>query len=144
MSAAETRRVFFDTNVLVYAHDISTPEKCTRAKSLMNEAFIKNIGVVSGQVLGETFVTLTRKIGVPLDDALDEIRRLSRFHVVDISSSLVLRAVEIQETCQLSYWDSLIIAAAEFASCDTVWSEDLNDGQRYGSVTVRNPFATIK
>ena len=144
MSAAETRRVFFDTNVLVYAHDISTPEKCTRAKSLMNEAFIKNIGVVSGQVLGETFVTLTRKIGVPLDDALDEIRRLSRFHVVDISSSLVLRAVEIQETCQLSYWDSLIIAAAEFASCDTVWSEDLNDGQCYGSVTVRNPFATIK
>ena len=144
MSAAETRRVFFDTNVLVYSHDISTPEKCTRAKSLMNEAFIKNIGVVSGQVLGETFVTLTRKIGVPLDDALDEIRRLSRFHVVDISSSHVLRAVEIQETCQLSYWDSLIIAAAEFASCDTVWSEDLNDGQRYGSVTVRNPFATIK
>ena len=144
MSAAETRRVFFDTNVLVYSHDISTPEKCTRAKSLMNEAFIKNIGVVSGQVLGETFVTLTRKIGVPLDDALDEIRRLSRFLVVDISSSLVLRAIEIQETCQLSYWDSLIIAAAEFASCDTVWSEDLNDGQRYGSVTVRNPFATIK
>ena len=144
MSAAETRRVFFDTNVLVYSHDISTPGKCTRAKSLMNEAFIKNIGVVSGQVLGETFVTLTRKIGVPLDDALDEIRRLSRFHVVDISSSLVLRAIEIQETCQLSYWDSLIIAAAEFASCDTVWSEDLNDGQRYGSVTVRNPFATIK
>jgi len=144
MSAAETRRVFFDTNVLVYSHDISTPEKCTRAKSLMNEAFIKNIGVVSGQVLGETFVTLTRKIGVPLDDALDEIRRLSRFHVVDISSSLVLRAIEIQETCQLSYWDSLIIAAAEFASCDTVWSEDLNDGQCYGPVTVRNPFATIK
>ena len=144
MSAAETRRVFFDTNVLVYSHDISTPDKCTRAKSLMNEAFIKNIGVVSGQVLGETFVTLTRKIGVPLDDALDEIRRLSRFHVVDISSSLVLRAIEIQEICQLSYWDSLIIAAAEFASCDTVWSEDLNDGQRYGSVMVRNPFATIK
>ena len=144
MSAAETRRVFFDTNVLVHSHDISTPEKCTRAKSLMNEAFIKNIGVVSGQVLGETFVTLTRKIGVPLDDALDEIRRLSRFHVVDISSSLVLRAIEIQETCQLSYWDSLIIAAAEFASCDTVWSEDLNDGQCYGPVTVRNPFATIK
>ena len=55
MSAAETRRVFFDTNVLVYSHDISTPEKCTRAKSLMNEAFIKNIGVVSGQVLGGDF-----------------------------------------------------------------------------------------
>ena len=115
----------------------------------MNEAFIKNIGVVSGQVLGETFVTLTRKIGVPLDDALDEIRRLSRFHVVDISSSLVLRAIEIQETCQLSYWDSLIIAAAAAVGNDQRLKldgadGDLNDGQRYGSVTVRNPFATIK
>ena len=143
MSDADGRRVFFDTNVLVYSHDISVPEKCQKAKDLLNDAFIGNTGVVSGQVLSETFVTLTRKMGVPTADARDEIRKLSGFHVVDISSSLALRATEIQEDHQLSYWDSLIIAAAEFASCDTVWSEDLNDGQSYGSVTVRNPFAAL-
>ena len=143
MSGVDGRRVFFDTNVLVYSHDISVPEKRRKAKGLLNDAFIGNTGVVSGQVLSETFVTLTRKMGVPPADARDEIRRLSGFHVVDISSSLVLRATEIQEDHQLSYWDSLIIAAAEFASCDTVWSEYLNDGQRYGSVTVRNPFASL-
>ena len=60
--------------------------------------------------------------------------------MIEISSSLVLRALQIKIECQLSYWDSLIIAAAEAASCEIVWSEDLNDGQTYGSVTVRNPF----
>ena len=141
MSDADGRRVFFDTNVLVYSHDISVPEKRRKAKDLLNDAFIGNTGVVSGQVLSETYVTLTKKLKIPVEDARDEIRRLSGFHVVDISPSLILRATEIQEDHQLSYWDSLIIAAAEFASCDTVWSEDLNDGQSYGSVTVRNPFA---
>ena len=143
MSGVDGRRVFFDTNVLVYSHDISVPEKRRKAKDLLNDAFIGNTGVVSGQVLSETYVTLTKKLKVPVEDARDEIRRLSDFHVVDISPSLVLRATEIQEDHQLSYWDSLIIAAAEFASCDTIWSEDLSDGQSYGSVTVRNPFASL-
>ena len=144
MSDVDGRRVFFDTNVLVYSHDISVPEKRRKAKDLLNDAFIGNTGVVSGQVLSETYVTLTKKLKIPVENAREEIQRLAGFHVVEISSSLVLRAIEIQEEHQLSYWDSLIIAAAEFASCDTVWSEDLNEGQCYGSVTVRNPFATIK
>ena len=144
MSAVDGRRVFFDTNVVVYAYDEDAPRKRDVARMMMKDSLVAQTGVVSGQVLGETYVTLTKKLNIPVEDAREEIQRLSGFHVVEISSSIVLRAIEIQETCQLSYWDSLIIAAAEFASCDTVWSEDLNDGQCYGSVTVRNPFATIK
>ena len=143
MSADKKPRVFFDTNVIVYTHDDDVPKKRDRARKLLKNAFVDDAGVISGQVLGEVFVTLTRKIGIPLTDALDEIKRCSRFRVVEISSSLVLRAIEIQSEYQLSYWDSLIIAAAEFASCEIVWSEDLNDGQRYGSVVVRNPFAGL-
>ena len=143
MSGVESARVFFDTNVIVYMHDDDAPAKRDEARRIVKDALIKDTGVVSGQVLGETYVTLTKKIGVPVDDALEEIRRCSRFRVVEISSSLVLRAIEIQSEYGLSYWDSLIIAAADFASCDTVWSEDLNDGQSYGSVTVRNPFAGL-
>ena len=143
MSAVDGRRVFFDTNVVVYAYDEDAPRKRDVARMMMKDSLVAQTGVVSGQVLGETYVTLTKKLNIPVEDAREEIQRLSGFHVVEISSSIVLRAIEIQETCQLSYWDSLIIAAAEFASCDTVWSEDLNDGQCYGSVTVRNPFATL-
>ena len=140
MNADKKPRVFFDTNIIVYTHDDDAPKKRDRARKLLKDAFVDDTGVISGQVLGEVFVTVTRKIGIPLADALDEIKRCSRFRVVEISSSLVLRAIEIQSEYQLSYWDSLIIAAAEFASCEIVWSEDLNDGQRYGSVVVRNPF----
>ena len=143
MSDVERPRVFIDTNVIVYAYDEDAPAKRDEARRIIKDALIKNSGVVSGQVLSETYVTLTRKIGISTNDALDEIRRYSRFRVVEITSNLVLRAIEIQADCQLSYWDSLIIAAAEFASCDIVWSEDLNDGQRYGSVIVRNPFAGL-
>ena len=143
MSVDKKPRVFFDTNVIVYTHDDDAPKKRDKARKLLKDAFVDDIGVISGQVLGEVFVTMTRKIGIPLADALDEIRRCSRFRVVEISSSLVLRAIEIQSEYQLSYWDSLIIAAAEFATCEIVWSEDLNDGQRYGAVVVRNPFAGL-
>lgn len=143
MSDVENPRVFIDTNVIVYTYDEDAPVKRDEARRLVKDAFIKNIGVVSGQVLSETYVTLTKKIGIPVSDALEEIRRCSRFRVVEITSNLVLRAIEIQSEYDLSYWDSLIIAAAEFASCDIVWSEDLNDGQRYGSVIVRNPFAGL-
>ena len=143
MSADKKPRVFFDTNIIVYTHDDDAPKKRDRARKLLKDAFVDDTGVISGQVLGEIFVTLTRKIGIPLADALDEIKRCSRFRVVEISSSLVLRAIEIQSEYQLSYWDSLIIAAAEFASCEIVWSEDLNDGQRYGAVVVRNPFTGL-
>ena len=143
MSDVDGSRVFFDTNIVVYTYDEDAPSKRDVARMMMKDSLVAQTGVVSGQVLGETYVTLTKKLKVPVEDARDEIRRLSDFHVVDISPSLVLRATEIQEDHQLSYWDSLIIAAAEFASCDTVWSEDLSDGQSYGSVTVRNPFASL-
>ncbi len=136
-------RVFFDTNVIVYAQDSSEPEKKLRAQEIVKDAILNDSGVVSPQVMGETYVILVKKLGLDKAVAAAEVHRLTDFHVIDISSSLVLRAIEMQEEFQLSYWDSLIIAAAEFASCYTVWSEDLNDGQRYGSVTVRNPFAGL-
>jgi predicted nucleic acid-binding protein len=141
MNVGRKRRVFFDTNIIVYSHDNDSPRKRDRARELIEQAFTKGVGVVSGQVLGETFVTLTKKIGIASDAAADEISKYaSGFKVVEISSSLVLRAIQLKTECQLSYWDALIIAAAESASCDMVWSEDLNDGQYYGEVIVRNPF----
>ena len=140
MSVDRKKRVFFDSNVIVYAQDSTEPWKRDKAQRLICDAFADGTAVVSGQVLGETFVTLVKKLGFDAEKAADEIRILSQINVVEISSSLVLRAIQIKTECQLSYWDSLIIAAAEASSCEIVWSEDLNDGQTYGSVTVKNPF----
>ena len=141
MSAAKRKHVFFDTNIVVYAQDSTEPWKRDRAQKIICDALADGTGVVSGQVLGETYVTLVKKLGFDDERAADEVRQLAQLKVVEISSSLVLRAIQLKAECQLSYWDALIIASAEAASCEIVWSEDLNDGQVYGEVTVRNPFA---
>jgi len=135
-------RAFFDSNVIVYAMSPSDPAKFTAARDLLGSAVENRRGVISAQVLGETFVTLTQKVPKPLsrEAALANLRALSCLHVVPLTGELVFRAIEIQGEHQLSYWDALIVAAAEGAGCETLWSEDLSDGRAYGSVTVRNPF----
>lgn len=135
-----TNRCFFDTNVIVYAHDDGAPRKRDCARTLLVSSLLNGTGVISAQVLGETYITLTEKLGIDEQAAAQEILQLAEFRTVEISASLVLRALQIKQEFTLSYWDSLIVSAAEFARCSTLWSEDLNDGQTYGTVTVRNPF----
>ena len=135
-------RAFFDSNVIVYAMSPSETAKFQTARDLLGAAVESRRGVVSAQVLGETFVTLTRKVPRPLSRAaaLANLRALSCLRVVPLTGDLVFRAIELQGEHQLSYWDALIVAAAEGADCATLWSEDLSDGRVYGTVTVRNPF----
>ena len=140
MNAISAGRVFFDTNIIVYSHDRDDIRKRDIASDLLFHALKKRRGVISAQVLGETFVTFVKKYHRDPDEATDEIRKLTRFRVVDLTAALVLRGLEIKAQFGLSYWDSLIIAAAERASCKVIFSEDLNDGQTYGSVLVMNPF----
>ena len=140
MNAISAGRVFFDTNIIVYSHDRDDIRKRDIASKLLFHALKKRRGVISAQVLGETFVTLVKKYHRDPDEAANEIRQLTQFRVIDLTKILVLRGLEIQAQFGLSYWDSLIIAAAERASCKVIFSEDLNDGQTYGSVLVMNPF----
>ena len=139
-NAIDSGRVFLDTNIIVYAHDFDEPRKQRISEDIVARAKKARRGVISAQVLGETFVSLIKKVGIQPEEAAEEIRLLTRFRVVELSAALVLRVLEIKAQFGLSYWDSLIIAAAERASCKVVFSEDLNDGQQYGDVTVVNPF----
>ena len=95
----------------------------------------------SGQVIQEFYSVVTRK-GVPLSpvEALSWIERLLRFPCVAIDAPLVLDAIAISERYRISYWDGAILAAAELVGADTLYTEDLNHGQIYGSVRVVNPF----
>ena len=131
---------FLDTNILVYAAAGRGQEskKRRRALSLIDT---EDFGL-SAQVLQEFYVTVTRKIKAPLavELALEWIEQLQAFPCAPIDTSLVKIAVEISERFRVSYWDGAIIAAAESLGTRTLYSEDLNHDQTYGSVRVVNPF----
>ena len=131
---------FLDTNILVYAAAGRGREEMKRqvALKLIEET---EFGL-SAQVLQEFFVTVTRKIGTPLSamEALEWIEQLESFPCIAVDRSLVKIGIEVSERCRISYWDGVIVAAAGAMGADTLYSEDLNHGQVYGTVTLRNPF----
>jgi predicted nucleic acid-binding protein len=102
--------------------------------------------VLSVQVLGEFYSRATRpkrqslSQAVPEEDALQLLQSFFRYEIVSQNASQVLRAIEISRANQISYWDAAIVAAAESADCDRVLTEDLNHGQKIGSVQIVNPF----
>lgn len=136
-----TDRVFVDTNVWVYAVDTSDIAKRNRAHEVLEPTRDTDL-VTSAQVLGEFFSVVTRKFArqVPTAEARAMVVQMSRLPVVPIDAHLVEAAITISQEWQLSYWDGLIIAAAETSGCGRVLSEDLSHGAVYGSVQVEDPF----
>lgn len=135
-------RVFLDSNVLVYAHDRGAGERHRVAADLVERLWRDRTGVLSTQVLQETWVNLRRKAARPLprDEAVRLLEDYTRWEVVVNDGRSVLEAVRIQERYDLSFWDALIVQAAQASGVDTLCSEDFNAGQDYGSVRVVNPF----
>ena len=134
--------VFVDTNVLVYARDLSVPHKQQRAHEWISALWASRLGRTSVQVLNKYYVTVTRKLspGLAARDARADVSDLRAWLPVPISASLLDYAFAAEDRFGLSYWDSLIVAAAQAAECDYLLNEDLQDGQRLDSVTVLNPF----
>jgi len=132
---------FVDTNILLYAvsRDVEERHKAELARSLLGERDL----ALSVQVLQEFYVQATRESRPdPLshDQALKLVESLSRFPVADLTRSLALAAMATRDRFVISYWDAAIIEAARSLGCEAVLSEDLNDGQDYDGVLVRNPF----
>jgi predicted nucleic acid-binding protein len=137
-------KIFFDTNILVYAYSSDAPDKQRIAHEMIEDGMRYGIGVISPQVLGEFFVTITRKVKTPMapDTARMEIENFQGLDVVSSDRALVLQAIDLQTRFQVNYWDAMIIASALRANCRTILSEDLAHGQKYGEVEVKNPFKT--
>lgn len=138
-----TGLVFVDTNILVYAHDVDAGEKRRTAAARLERLWDEQAGTLSVQVLQEFFVNATRKIAEPVATAqAREVLRLYRAWVrQDTSVDTVLRATEIAELARLSFWDSLIVAAAEEAGCEELLSEGMGHGQQVAGLRIVNPFA---
>jgi len=135
-------RTFVDTNVLVYAHDVTAGDKHGRARALLEELWDTREGCLSVQVLQEFFVTTTRKIPKPLEApaAGQIINDLALWHVHAPAARDVLAAIDIHQQSGASFWDAMIIRSAQELGCQTLYSEDLNPGQTYVGVRVSNPF----
>ena len=133
-------KAFFDTNVLVYAA-VGTGKDEPKRKRAMELVETTDFGT-SAQVLQEFFVTVVRKVSRPIStvEALDWIEQWTAFPCQTIDHQLVRIAIEQSERFAISYWDAAILAAAEALGADTVYSEDLSHGKRYGRVRVVNPF----
>ncbi len=134
---------FVDTNILVYAHTPTEGCKYDIAKTLLDDLWQSGRGVLSTQVLQEFCYVLTRKMRPPrpVPDVVKRARNLLNWTIVPGSAVPAIGALEFSESHKVSYWDALIIGAAQTAECAVLYSEDLNDGQRFGALRVVNPFA---
>ncbi|HUT72539.1 MAG TPA: PIN domain-containing protein [Desulfatiglandales bacterium] len=137
-------KVFLDTNIILYAYDVSAGEKHQRAKEIILDLWNSGLAVISTQVLQEFFVTATQKIPKPLDNrfAKDIVGDLLKWEVVINDGVSVLEAIELLLQYGYSFWDSLIIEAAIKGGAEILLSEDLSHGQTIQGVTIMNPFKT--
>ena len=135
-------REFIDTNILVYAYDRHDPTKHSKAQELLTNGIENETAVLSAQVLSEFFTVVTSRIPNPLsiEQAEEAIDLFAILPVVELDLAMTRRAISTHKQYRVSYWDSLIIAAAEKAGCTRIISEDLNPGQSYHSIVVVNPF----
>src|SRR4051794_25416745 len=112
-------RRFFDTNVLVYVHDERAPEKRQAARQLLASHMGERSAVFSTQVLQEYFVAAKRK-GVSADTARHHVVAYSKLSIVQITSDLILAAIDLHRLHQVSFWDALVLRAARAGGCSVV------------------------
>ena len=132
---------FIDTNILLYA--LSTdPEEAAKAAEARNLLDQPN-GALSVQVLQEFYVQATRDTKsdrITHDQAVALITSWERFKIQELTLQVMHAALGTRKRFRISYWDAAIIEAAKAAGCNIIYSEDLNDGQDFGGVRVKNPF----
>lgn len=138
-----TNLVFVDTNVLVYLRDANEPEKQARAAEWMAHLWDSGTGRLSLQVLQEYYVTVTARLdpGLPAEEARDDVAALRAWGPLIPDPDLLEEAWSHQDRFGFSFWDALIVASARRLGCTTLLTEDLQDGQDLGGVTVRSPFS---
>ena len=132
---------FVDSNVFVYAVDKAVSAKQKKARGIVADVFADGSAYrVSSQVLAEFSSVAIRKLGMATPILLALLAEMGKIAHVAIDNALVSRAVEIQGIYGIQYYDAQIVAAAERLGCDSILTEDLNDGQMYCGITAVNPF----
>ena len=133
-------KVFIDTNVLIYAHDVDAKTKHEKAKRILSELWTQRSGVLSMQVLQEFYVNVTRKIASPPP------KKAARLVVdsysiwcAETTPAEIAAAFRIEDESRIGFWDALIVASAVKCGATRILSEDLNT-QKIAGVQIENPF----
>jgi predicted nucleic acid-binding protein len=137
-------KVFVDSSSLIYCMDGSDKKRKARCRALV-EALVGDLyGVLSTQVLQEFYVAATKKLGADPLAVKDILHSFRRFETVVITPEIIKEAIDCSLINRLSFWDSLIVVAAESARCEKIWTEDLKDGQIMRGVRIENPLKSLK
>lgn len=131
---------FVDTNILVYAHDGGAGAKHQRSVELVTRLFEEGSGGLSIQVLCEFYSAATKKLRMKAEEAEAVVDDLAGWTIHRPGHSDVIRAARLHRRYKIGWWDALIVNSAIELGCSALWTEDLNDGQHYAGVIVRNPF----
>ena len=139
-----TDRVFVDTNVLVYSRDASELPKQKQAMAWMSQLWSEQTGRLSFQVLNEFYVTVTQKLqpGMDTQSAREDVRFLLAWRPIPVNARVVEGAWHIQDRYKLSWWDALIVSAAQVSDCRYLLSENFQENLNLGNITVIIPFRT--
>jgi predicted nucleic acid-binding protein len=133
---------FIDTNILVYAYDNDEAVKSRIAKKILIDCWETKSGIISTQVLQEFYVTVTAKLPkkLPLSKASELVKDFLSWPIEQVTPHDIIDAIALQDRYKYSFWDSLIIVVAQKSGAITLYSEDLQDGQKFGELTIVNPF----
>ncbi len=135
-------KTFLDTNIFIYANDKRDAEKQRKAISVVERALIESSGVISTQVLMEYAAVAVTKLSQERSAVIRQLLVMERLEVHSVDGATVRSALDLMAAYSLSYWDAAIMAAAQASRCNVILSEDFSDGMTFGSVKVRNPFAS--
>lgn len=133
-------KVFFDTNILVYTVDKKDREKTQTSRDIMRSVTQDHSPVLSTQIVQEFYNATTSKLKIDKIVAKNLVHNFRNMEIVVIDLIMIEQAIDISILFQLSFWDSLVVAAAEQANCSYLISEDLNSGQRIRGIEIVNPF----
>ena len=139
-----TVKIFVDTNILVYARDSTEPAKQSVAEQWLRQLWHEQSGRTSTQVLSEYYNTVTRKLepGLDADAAWQDVQALFTWKPQSMDKEVLSRAREIEQRSNLSWWDSMIVSAAQIQGCAILLTEDLQAGTSFDATTIVNPFST--
>jgi predicted nucleic acid-binding protein len=136
-------RFFLDTNIFVYSFDENAPQKSVRASELIRQAVRSRNGIVSYQVVQEFFHVALRRFAHPMTAAEAEQYLTTTFRplmAVNSSAALYAEALRLNAHHSLSWYDSVVVAAAIEGGAGILYSEDFQHGQEFGNLRVENPF----
>lgn len=133
---------FLDANILVYAHAKNAGDKQPAAAELIRRLIEEGKAALSIQVLAEFYWAATRKLHISSSHAEQVLADFGSVTIHRPGHGDLLRAAALQRRHRLAWWDALVVNSAIQLGCAVLWTEDLSDGQRFETLTVRNPFRT--